>query len=254
MIVTSTLSEIQFQDKVDIHLIIKHQSFFVKAAADLFQEEESAVQSLINTVENVFISGLNYYHSHAGRTEMFTMAKNFGRVKIADNMTENLNNGYLLMKGGGVLAEIFGNRLGVTLNYLAAQSNVKGSSAYTYTCLYATVVLKSLGDHATREQMTVTDFTAYLADTGLGLSEKEIRVLFEQEGQSLTGENTELELGSLTGKNETESGILKSIFSFVLIAIVAVSLYFLYKNRRFEPKTSLPDSMQSIKLIGISKD
>lgn len=254
MITTSTLSELKSHDKVDIHLIIKHESFFVKAAADLFQEEETAVQLLISAVESLFISGLNYYHrTHTRTTEVFTMAKNFVRVKISANMVENVGNGYLLMKGGGALTEIFGNRLGQTLNYLVKKSGVKASTAYTYTCLYTTVVLKSLGEQVTGSDMPAATFIDYLETSELGLSQPEMAALLDEDpgAKPLVLENT-VYVGDEAGSQAIGSELVKKVFSFVLLIVLVISLYFLYKSRHFEPKTSLPGSVQQVKLIGIS--
>lgn len=254
MITTSTLSELEYHDKVDIHLIIQHQSFFVNAAADLFQEEQKAVQLLISTVESLFISGLNYYHTiHTGKTDVFIMAKNFGRVKISANMVENMENGYLLMKGGGALTEIFGNKLGQALNYLVKRSGVKASTAYTYTCLYATVVLKSLGEQATVSGMSAGVFINYLATSKLGVSPQEMSTLLEDNTGSVMPEiERELYISGETGKETNSNEFVRTVFSFVLLIVLAISLYFIYKNRNFEPKTSLPSSIQQVKLIGIS--
>jgi hypothetical protein len=254
MITISTLSDQKSYDKVDIYLVIKHHSFFVKAAADLFQEEQKAIQLLISTVEDVFISGLNHYHAvNAGKTDMYTMAKSFGRVKISDNMTENVENGYLLMKGGGALTEIFGDKLGLTLNYLAKKTGVKASTAYTYTCLYATVVLKSVGEQANKVNMSPETFVSYLSATDLGLSKIEAAVLFEGETDTAEAINSLAIHQETIIEKASTAGVVKSVFSFVLIVILAVSVYILYKNRSFEYKTSLPSSIQQVKLIGISK-
>ncbi len=254
MITTSTLSELKYHDKVDIHLIIQHQSFFVNAAADLFQEEQKAVQLLISSVESLFISGLNHYHTiHTGKTDVFTMAKNFGRVKISANMVENMENGYLLMKGGGALTEIFGNKLGQALNYLVKKSGVKASTAYTYTCLYATVVLKSLGEQATVAGMSAASFIDYLESSELGISQREMAILLEEDaeaGQPGYENNIYVQEGAL--EQEVGNEFVKKVVSFVLLIILTVSLYFIYKNRNFEPQTSLPGSVQQVKLIGIS--
>lgn len=254
MITTSTLSELKYHDKVDIHLIIQHQSFFVNAVADLFQEEPKAVQLLVSTVENLFISGLNHYHHiHTGKTDIYTMAKSFGRVKISANMVENMENGYLLMKGGGALTEIFGNKLGQALNYLVKKSGVKASTAYTYTCLYATVVLKSLGEQATGSDMSASSFIDYLETSELGISQREMAILLEdnaEAGQPEYGDNIYVAEGGVT--EEAGNELVKKVVSFVLLIVLAVSLYFIYKNRHFEPQTSLPGSVQQVKLIGIS--
>lgn len=254
MITTSTLPELKSHNKVDVHLIIKHESFFVKATADLFQEEERAVQLLISAVESLFISGLNYYHrTHTGTTEVFTMAKNFVRVKISPNMVENVENGYLLMKGGGALTEIFGNRLGQTLNCLVKKSGVRASTAYTYACLYTTVVLKSLGEQVTGSDMSAAAFMDYLETSELGLSQPEMAALLDENSGAMPSvvENT-VYVQDEAGNQAGSSDFVKKVFSFVLLIVLVVSLYFLYKTRNFEPKTSLPGSVQQVKLIGIS--
>lgn len=254
MITTSALSELKYHDKVDIHLIIQHQSFFVNAVGDLFQEEPKAVQLLVSTVESLFISGLNYYHhTHTGKTDIYTMTKSFGRVKISANMVENMENGYLLMKGGGALAEIFGNKLGQALNYLVKRSGVKASTAYTYTCLYATVVLKSLGEQVMNADMSAASFIDYLESSELGISKKEMTILLEENieaGQPGYGDNIDIAEEGIT--EETGNELVKKVVSFVLLIVLAVSLYFIYKNRHFEPQKSLPGSVQQVKLIGIS--
>lgn len=258
MIKATTLSEMKFHDKVDMHLIIQHQSFFIKAAADLLEEEQTAIQQLIETVENVFVAGINHYHNtNTESTDVYIMAKSFAKVKISDNMADNFENGYLLMKGGGAVTEIFGNKLGTVLNHVAVKAGVKPSTVYTYICLYATVVLKSLGDQVNNTNMAAVTFVKYLASGRLGLTQSETTQLF---GESVAEWNVEaneqlalVDADDTETNNNVETRPWKKLVSFVLLGLLVASVYIIHKNRSFEHKTSLPSSIQQVKLIGISK-
>ncbi len=258
MIKASTLSEMKFHDKVDMHLIIKHQTFFVKAAADLLEEEQTSIQQLIAKVENVFVAGINQYHSiNTENTDVYTMAKSFAKVKISDNMADNFENGYLLMKGGGAVTEIFGNKLGMVLNHVAQKAGVKASTVYTYICLYATVVLKSLGEQVNNTNMSSVTFVKYLTSARLGLTPTEMAQLFGENVAEWDLDAKEqlalVDADDTETNNAGETKLWKKLVSFVLLGLLVASVYIIHKNRSFEHKTSLPSSIQQVKLIGISK-
>lgn len=254
---TSILSRISFHDKVDGHLIIPQPVFFIKTAADFFEEEEGEVQQLVQVVENVFITGIQHHRQlHTENADVYALAKSFANIKVGDSMAENFENGYLLIKGGGAVTEIFGSKLGTVINHIAATAGVKASTAYTYSCLYATVVLQSLGRQINEVHMDEAAFVRYLDTGSLVLPQTAWMKIFDGKGTDWTaqvGRKPELMEVNEGNMQAGQWHFWKSLVPVFLMGLLLISVYLIHKHKNVDYKTALPANAQQAKAVEVTK-
>lgn len=186
---------------------------------------------------------------------LYQAVKEFAGMNLGQPPASYIDNGYVLMKGSGILADLFGDHYGSTVNAVSITARVKSSTVHTLMCLLASFTFHELGRIAVQRQLSQQLLLAQLR-LGFpvateGLPEKLFPFLDWFKPAALpVVEETAIQHTIIRTPHQTPSRRWIMVISLLLLAVILVVL--LTRSR----KTSTPppvsgSAKDAVQVVGI---
>lgn len=122
--------------------------------AGFLDEEQNGIQGATELITRIILLRLTTLPTQGMDAEgLFHAAREFAGMELSKPPASYIDNGYVLIKGSGVLADLFGDHYGSTVNAVSMTARIKSSSVHTLMCLLASFIFHYLGSLVRRRQI-----------------------------------------------------------------------------------------------------
>ncbi|WP_028786531.1 DUF937 domain-containing protein [Terrimonas ferruginea] len=186
---------------------------------------------------------------------LYQAAKEFAGMNLRQPPASYIDNGYVLMKGSGILADLFGDHYGSTVNAVSITARVKSSTVHTVMCLLASFSFHELGLIAGQRQLSQQLLLAQLR-LGFpvamkGLPEKLFPFLDWFRPAALpVVEETAIQNTIIRTPNQTSSQRWIMTISLLLLAMMLVILFIRSRKTSATPPVS-GSAKDAVQVVGI---
>lgn|GEM_PF-1531543 len=185
---------------------------------------------------------------------LYQAAKEFAGMNLGQPPASYIDNGYVLMKGSGILADLFGDNYGSTVNAVSITARVKSSTVHTLMCLLASFSFHELGLLAGQrqlgEQLLLTRLRSGFPVAMKGLPEKLFPYLDWFKPAALpVVEEAAIQNTIIRTPNQTSSRWIMTI-SLLLLATMLVILFIRSRKTSSTPPVS-GSAKDAVLVVGI---
>jgi hypothetical protein len=189
---------------------------------------------------------------------LFQTAREFAGIDIGQSPASYIDNGYVLIKGSGILADLFGDHYGSTVNAISVTTKIKSSTVHTLMCLQASFIFHELGILVAEHQLTSQQLLAQLR-AGYSLALKRLpEELFPflewiKPGATPVIEETDVKITATRTQKLTPSQRWIMTICLLLLAMMLVILLFRSRNSPPTPPVS-GSAGDAVQVVGIRQE